>query len=88
MGTLWACNPAVLGWVPGTQSVPVELHSQKSPLPFFVEVVEPATLARLYKDGHKTWTCEYQRLHYPKELYRRCSIHNRPTCPFSADDGA
>ena len=35
----------------------------------------------------KTSTCEYQRLHYPDGPKRRCSIHNRPTCPFSADDG-
>ena len=42
---------------------------------------------RLYKGRRKTWTCEYQRLHYPDGPQRRCSIHNRPTCPFSADDG-
>ena len=33
-------------------------------------------------------TREYQRRHYPDGPERRCSIHNRPTCPCSADDGA
>ena len=42
---------------------------------------------RLHKERLKTWTREYQRLHYPDGSKRRCSIHNRPTYPFSADDG-
>jgi hypothetical protein len=36
----------------------------------------------------KTYTCGYQRRHHPDGPKRRCSIHDRPTCPFSADDGA
>ena len=36
----------------------------------------------------RTSTCDYQRRHHPDEPQRRCSIHDRPTCPFSADDGA
>jgi len=40
----------------------------------------------MYKDGHKTWTSEYQRLHYPEGPCCRCSIHNRPTCAFSSID--
>jgi len=61
----------------------------------FLGVVESLILAGsgygavfIYKDGHTTWTSEYPRLHYPEEPCRRCSIHNRPTCPFSAEDGA
>ena len=30
----------------------------------------------------------YQRRHHPDGPKRRCYIHDRPTCPFSADDGA
>ena len=33
-------------------------------------------------------TCGYQRRHHPDGPYRRGSIHDRPTCPFSAGDGA
>jgi hypothetical protein len=43
---------------------------------------------RLCSNGLRTDTCEYQRRHHPDEPQRRCSIHDRPTCPFSADDGA
>ena len=43
---------------------------------------------RLYKECPKTWTREYQRRHHPDGPQRRCSIHNRPTWSFSADDGA
>jgi len=43
---------------------------------------------RLHEDGPRTWTSEYQRLYYLTEPCRRCTIHNRPTCRFSADDGA
>ena len=41
-----------------------------------------------HKGGCRTRTCEYQRRHHPDGPQRRCSIHNRPTCPFSAGDGA
>ena len=44
--------------------------------------------SRLSKGELSSSTCKYQRRHYPNEPKRRCSIHNRPTCPFSADDGA
>ena len=40
------------------------------------------------KEWLRTHTWDYQRRHYPDGPQRRCSIHNRPTCPFSADDGA
>ena len=43
--------------------------------------------SRLSKGELSSSTCKYQRRHYPNEPKRRCSIHNRPTCPFSADDG-
>ena len=42
----------------------------------------------LWLNEPEAQTCEYQRLHYPDGPKRRCSIHNRPTYPFSADDGA
>jgi len=42
---------------------------------------------RWRKGGAKTQICEYQRRHYPDGPKSRRSIHNRPTCPFSADDG-
>ena len=48
---------------------------------------ESATL-RLGKNKPRSCTREYQRRHPPDGPQRRCSIHNRPTCPFSADDGA
>ena len=41
-----------------------------------------------YKNDLRSWKHEYQRRHYPDGPKRRRSIHNRPTCPFSADDGA
>ena len=43
---------------------------------------------RFIKEWPRSWIREYHRRHYPNEPKRRCSIHNRPTCPFSADDGA
>ena len=43
---------------------------------------------RLSKRRAQTWIREYQRRHHPNGPKRRCSIHDRPTCPFSADDGA
>ena len=43
---------------------------------------------RLHHGERKPWIREYQQRHYPNGSKRRCSIHNRPTCPFSADDGA
>ena len=42
---------------------------------------------RFHVDRPRTWIRGYQRHHYPDGPERRCSIHNRPTCPFSADDG-
>ena len=42
---------------------------------------------RFIKEWPRSWIREYHRRHYPNEPKRRCSIHNRPTCPFSADDG-
>ena len=42
---------------------------------------------RLSKRRAQTWIREYQRRHHPNGPKRRCSIHDRPTCPFSADDG-
>ena len=48
---------------------------------------ESATL-RLGKNKPRSCIREYQRRHHPDEPQRRCSIHDRPTCPFSADDGA
>ena len=44
--------------------------------------------SRLSKGELSSSTCKYQRRHYPNQPKRRCSIHNRPTYPFSADDGA
>ena len=44
--------------------------------------------SRFHKECPKTWTREYQRRHHPDGPQRRCSIHNRPTWSFSADDGA
>ena len=48
---------------------------------------ESATHAFMRK-RHRTKICEYQRRHLPDGPQRRCSIHNRLTFPFSADDGA
>jgi len=42
---------------------------------------------QLHEAGLRFWTCEYQRRYYPDGPKSRYSIHNRPTCPFSADDG-
>ena len=43
---------------------------------------------RLGNNKLRNQTCEYQRRSHPDVPSRRRSIHNRPTCPFSADDGA
>ena len=49
----------------------------------FVDFASP----RFSIDDPQTWTREYQRGHHPGGPKRRCSIHNRLTCPFSVDDG-
>ena len=42
----------------------------------------------LCENEPRSSTCEYQRRHHPDGPKHRCSIHDRPTCPFSAGDGA
>ena len=43
---------------------------------------------RLGNNKLRNQTCEYQRRSHPDVPSRRRSIHNRPTCPYSADDCA
>ena len=43
---------------------------------------------RLGNNKLRNQTCEYQRRSHPDVPSRRRSIHNRPTCPYSADDRA
>ena len=58
---------------------------------FYIESPVPKALhdcatPRLYEDGHRTCDRERQRRRYYGGPQRRCSIHDRPICPFSADD--